>query len=447
MKIIHHEEHEGHEENVKSFVLASCPSCSSWFNFFLVFVLVFVPFARAAERPAGDKPNFALKSGDRVLFLGNTLIERDRYYGYLETMLTSRFHGQHIIFRNMGWSGDTVDIQERPLNFGSLEAHIVGYKPTVAFVSYGTNEAFDGPAGIPQFITGYKKILDMLEKIGARVVLLSPIKHENLGSPFPIPEKQNKNIEMYVAAIRKLAAEYHCGFLDYFHELSLNKIESERGERLTDDSVHLNASGYFRLALLSERQLGLTHDQRSALHAEQSIELGGRKPELLGMSVSDIRITATRAIFKAKLAQLPPPYQIEPYMLEATAELDIKGMANGRYVVKIDGRINDSGKESQVTNANTFFVILRPDIEQAEQLRQLIVHKNTLFFYRWRAHNGEYIYGRRAKGGGGNAGNEQFPSEMAKIEERIAQDEKRIAELAVPRWHTYELVPEQKEQK
>src|SRR5438034_816308 len=89
--------------------------------------IILPPRAIAADK--ATSPSFELRDGDRVLFLGNTLIERDRYYGYLETLLTSRFHGRHMTFRNMGWSGDTVDIQERPLNFGDLHTHITGYKP------------------------------------------------------------------------------------------------------------------------------------------------------------------------------------------------------------------------------------------------------------------------------------------------------------------------------
>src|SRR5437879_6142832 len=47
--------------------------------------LVWSPNAsRAAEA-------LQLVEGDRVVFLGNTLIEREQRYGYWETMLTARF--------------------------------------------------------------------------------------------------------------------------------------------------------------------------------------------------------------------------------------------------------------------------------------------------------------------------------------------------------------------
>ena len=49
-----------------------------------------------------------LKQGDRVAFIGDALIERDIQYNYLETLLSVRFHGRGVVFRNLGWSGDTV---------------------------------------------------------------------------------------------------------------------------------------------------------------------------------------------------------------------------------------------------------------------------------------------------------------------------------------------------
>src|ERR1041384_2407567 len=50
---------------------------------------------------------FELKDGDRVVFLGDTFIEREQYYGWIELMLTTRFSDRNVTFRNLGWSADT----------------------------------------------------------------------------------------------------------------------------------------------------------------------------------------------------------------------------------------------------------------------------------------------------------------------------------------------------
>ena len=52
--------------------------------------------------------SFELADGDRVVLLGNTFVERDLQHNRLETLLTSRFHAKTVVFRNLGWDGDTV---------------------------------------------------------------------------------------------------------------------------------------------------------------------------------------------------------------------------------------------------------------------------------------------------------------------------------------------------
>src|SRR5438874_11662375 len=46
---------------------------------------------------AESKPPFELKDGDRVVFLGDALIEREQLYGDLETRLTSEFAQRKVI--------------------------------------------------------------------------------------------------------------------------------------------------------------------------------------------------------------------------------------------------------------------------------------------------------------------------------------------------------------
>src|SRR5262245_53296020 len=152
---------------------------------------------------------FTLKEGDRVVLIGSTLIEREQRYGYWETALTERYPG--VTFRNLGWSGDTVSgiAQAR---FGSVaegynhrKEHIAAVKPTVILIGYGTNEAFEGEAGLPKFLDGLNVLLDSLAPHKARLVLLSPVREEDLGRPLPDPAPQNKNIRLYADALRQVA--------------------------------------------------------------------------------------------------------------------------------------------------------------------------------------------------------------------------------------------------
>src|SRR5262245_48974130 len=94
---------------------------------------------------------FELRDGDRVVLIGSTLIEREQRYGYWETALTAHWPEHNVIFRNLGWSGDTVWAEARAgfgtpeQGFKQLIEGVKGLKPTVLLIGYGTNESFAGP--------------------------------------------------------------------------------------------------------------------------------------------------------------------------------------------------------------------------------------------------------------------------------------------------------------
>ena len=71
-------------------------------------------------------------------------------------------------------------------------------------------------------------------------------------------------------------------------------------------------------------------------------------------------------------------------------------------------------------------------------MRDRIQYRERLFFYRWRSHNGEYIYGRRAKRQG-KIFEPKFPEEMAEFERLVEKTDHEIQELAAPRAVRYEL--------
>ena len=67
----------------------------------------FVLLALSAARAATPAPRFELRDGDRVVLLGDTLVEREQSYGWIELMLTARAADRSVTFRNLGWSADT----------------------------------------------------------------------------------------------------------------------------------------------------------------------------------------------------------------------------------------------------------------------------------------------------------------------------------------------------
>jgi lysophospholipase L1-like esterase len=394
-------------------------------------ILCCLPLLLAASLLQAAEP-FPFADGDRVILIGSTLIEREQRYGYWETVLTGRAPDRNIPFRNLGWSGDTVFAEARgefdppAEGFRRLKEQVADLKPTVVVVAYGTNEAFAGEAGLPRFLQGLAAMLDMLTQNKPRLVLLAPIRQEDLGRPLLDPSRQNRNIDLYKAALGKVAEQRRCPLLDL--DQILGPREGRAG-RLTDNGIHLTTYGYWRTAAALERGLGLPPNRWLL-----EIEGEGKVATAEGMKVGKVQSGPLR--FQATSAVLPPPPPPSdaPEGLPRFGDertLRIKGLAAGKYVLAIDG--NSVATATAAEWAAGVALVGGPDVEQVERLREAIIEKNRLYFLRWRPENDTYLFGFRKQEQGQNA------KEVPQLDPLIDKAEAEIAKLRVPVAHTYEL--------
>ena len=217
------------------------------------------PDVRAGMRKLED---FELTAGDRVLFLGGTAVERSARYGYLETALQVSLGSTQVVFRNLGWSGDDVRGSSRgrfgfqPEGFRHLKQHVVDLKPTVIFVDYGRNEAFEGEEGLGDFQRGYAELLDVLESTGAKLVLTGPYQREALGGKLPDPAAYNRDLGRYVEVIRDTADRRGHWFLNLYEALEMRVSTRSQLSPLTYNGIHLTENGYRKLAEVVAEKLG-----------------------------------------------------------------------------------------------------------------------------------------------------------------------------------------------
>lgn len=227
----------------------------------LVSLLAFSPPALA------ESTSLELKEGDRVAWIGGAFVERDQMYGYLETVLTAAQPQKNLTFRNVGWSGDTVEGAARGVfggpneGFQRLLKDLKDAKPTVIMVCYGANEAFAGPEGLPSFEAGYNRLLnEVIQATGARVALVTPHRHEFVDKRFPDPAIYNNKLPAYIAVIKKVANERSCALVDLSELVPAGEVAES--ERLTDNGVHFSEYGYWRVAPQIAKAMGVDVDTK-----------------------------------------------------------------------------------------------------------------------------------------------------------------------------------------
>lgn len=385
----------------------------------------------AATAATASPPPFELKDGDRVVFLGGTFVEREQSSGHLEAMLTARSPDRGVTFRNLGWSGDTVRGEARARfgqaadGFAHLKEHVEALRPMVLFVSYGLNESFAGKAGLPAFGRDLATLLDVLDRTGARVVLITPRRLENLGPPLPDPAPANARLGDYVEVLRREAASRGYRLVDLF-----DGWKPDPGRPMTDNGVHLTDDGYREAAGVIGRALGL-----GAPPARLVVRPDGVALDATGGTPSGVEATPGRIAFRFVLDRLPlapdpattasPPGGIPAL----TLVLGDAGPVGRR--LRIDrGVAIELDRAGDPAEIGLFH---GPDIDQAARLRAAIVAKNELYFHRWRPQNETYLFGFRKHEQGNNA------REIPQFDPLVAAKEAEIAGLRKPVPHAYEI--------
>jgi lysophospholipase L1-like esterase len=244
--------------------------------------------AQEAAAAAPEKKAFEFKDGDRLVLLGSTVMEREQRYATLEPLLALALGETKITVRNLAWSGDTVYGHARSY-FGPpkegldrLAGHLEMLKPTVVLLCYGSEMAFEGLGGLPDFLSGYRNLLDLIRGkcSGARIIIMAPPPLENLPPPLPDQTDANNRLSSLRDALRKFAAAQNTYFVDAFELMGGVPKPGPTAQPLTENGTHYKQEGYEKLSAKIVAGLGLPVPQVNSAELEPLRREVRRKDEL-----------------------------------------------------------------------------------------------------------------------------------------------------------------------
>ena len=383
-------------------------------------------------------PAFQLLTNDCVAFIGGTSTVGEARHAFLETLLTRRYPGYRLRFRNLGWEADTVFQQERPLNFPSLVQSVKEQKATLIFANFGLMESVRGPEGLTEFSRAYNALLDEFTNVTPRIVLLSPFRHERQRSSSVDVAERNKNLEPYVRAIRSVAEKRELLFVDLF-KLQARESDSDGSMTLTLDGIHPSTYGYWRAAYEIERGLGLPQPEWIV-----EVDARNRSYQTKGTQLADFQVSTSTVRFQSLDEALPgPAFRRSDGSISVwgSRTLRVSGLLPGRYILKIDGV--PLYEQGQLFWEQGRALTHGPEIKQSEALRELIVQKNNDFFNYWRPQNWAFLNGdlisQPSSHRHDSFSDRWFPGEMLSFVPLIAKSETNINNLAKSGFHVYEL--------
>jgi len=125
-----------------------------------------------------------VRDGSRVLFLGDSNTFAGRFIAYLEAHAKAHYPERKIEWMNLGLPSETISgLSEpdhpypRPDIHTRLAEALKKTKPTIVVACYGMNDGIYYPFSDERFQKyqdGYRKLIADCEKVGAKVVLMSP---------------------------------------------------------------------------------------------------------------------------------------------------------------------------------------------------------------------------------------------------------------------------------
>jgi len=182
-----------------------------------VYAFVFSVFSFAARAEP------LLKTGDRMVFLGDSITEMRDYPRYVMDYFTLRYPGAMISFRNAGWSGDTA-----PGGLLRLQRDVLSLKPSVVSICFGMNDgryqAF-GQAAYDAYMNGMTNLVAQLKVAHVKVVLLTPGCVDPDRRPDLKACNYNNTLARLAAGVKELAAKEN---LPVFDILRLSRATKPR---------------------------------------------------------------------------------------------------------------------------------------------------------------------------------------------------------------------------
>jgi hypothetical protein len=402
-------------------------------------ILALLALLPAATHTAGADP--AIRPGDRVAIIGNTYADQLRVHGYLETLLLQRTRENPVSIRNLGWGADMLSSRDRPTNFPSEESMLRAHEADVIIACFGMGESFAGNKGIEAFrkalmeLVTYHRGKKYNGKTAVRLILVSPIAHEDLGELTPSVKRRNEELHAYSRAMGEVAKEVQVPFVNLY-EKTLYLMQDNPAPRLTVNGIHLNSYGYWAAGHIVAESLMpaapawiFRVDARSGKTLARGAILSKAKPAGKG-----IRFTVQE---QSPPSMLPPAgSNVHDGLAGIRDQLIVENLAPGNYTLTIDGKPVISASHDKW--AKGVSIDNSPAHRALENYRLDVNDKNLQFTYSWKALNQVHIVGERRTSPSGRS----LPAEVIRFNELATAKEKKLQSPIALRTREWILLPE-----
>jgi lysophospholipase L1-like esterase len=308
--------------------------------------------------PGVGRAEFALRDGDTVIFLGDSITAARGFDKVVENYTLLRFPGRKVRFVNSGQGGDTA-----AGGSGRLERDVFALGATVLVVAYGINDIGWGTKADEEhkraYLDAIRVIVERCRERHVRVFICSAAI--TAGDP---ESAEGGFLQAMCDEGMAIARERSEGTIDVQRTMRAiqRKVraaaeqagsEKDRPTLHAPDGVHLNDLGQLAMALAILKGLGAPADVSSATldarvpatveaNACRLTNLAG-DASLLEFDRLDEGLPVNFGAFGAlQFRFVPVPEELNRYLLT------VRGLPVGRYEILADGRPLGSFREADL---------------------------------------------------------------------------------------------------
>ena len=328
-----------------------------------------------------------LKSGDRMVFLGDSITEQRMYTRYAMDYFALRCPGAKIEFRNAGWGGDTA-----VGGFKRLTRDVLDLKPTVVSICYGMNDA--GVTSYKQeiydrYIGAMKDAITELRKHHIRVVLLTPGCVDESRSTKLVG--YNDTLGRFAQQLADFAAKEDIPIFNIqkaMLDVQTRAKASDPGFVMINDGVHPGQLGHVVMAYGLLSALGCI-DKASAL----TIDAAAAKATCDRCKVTGLEVTGDSIAFTRTDDALPAYFEDDTWsLLKYFPEIDefdnyslkVTGLKGGKWDLAVQGQSVGAYTSEELANGVNLANAPGPWKQLGEEVNKLATKQQEIYYTRWR---------------------------------------------------------------
>lgn len=393
--------------------------------------------------------SYYLKSGDRVVFYGDSITQQQYYTLDVEDYTLTRFPTLKVSFVNSGWGGDRVTGGAGgPIDL-RLNRDVFPYKPTVVTIMLGMNDGEYRPFEESVFHTysaGYEHIIQSLKNRlpGVRITVIEPSPYDDVTRPPNFAGGYNGVLIQYGKFVADLAHRLNLTLANmnapFVADLErANRLDPKLASKIVPDRIHPSPAGHLWMAEALLKSWNAPAVVTAVeIDAAQSRVSRAEKTRVTGLK------TGRTLAWTQRDDGLPLPINLKDPLVSLALRssdfiqaldqetLRVSGLGSSKYTLKIDGESVGDFTANQLARGINLAVLETPMLQQAELVHKLTEEHNRLHFDRWRDIEVPLT-------GESFPGIQQTERDMDKLQQKLIAQQRTAAQ---PKPHRYELLPE-----